>query len=730
MAARQSAMAAALLSFAIAPFPGHALQTYSSSSASDPDIRAAAVEAALTDEERHRLLTGYVPFAFPGMPPVEPVVNPSSGRVRGVPRLGIPDLVESDASLGVTNPMGVRPGDTATALPSGLALAASFNPQLAEETGKLVAAEARSRGFNVLLAGGANLTRDWFGGRNFEYLGEDPLLAGVMAGASIKGVQSKGVVSTLKHFSLNAQETLRDTANARIEDAAHRESDLLAFQIAIERGRPGSIMCGYNLVNGAYACENDHLLNKVLKQDWGYKGWVMSDWGAVHSAQALVKGLDQQSGSQLDKQVWFDAPLKAEIVAGRIPKSRLSDAVRRVLRSVFAVGADKLQPQPVTDPALHSALARRAAAEGMVLLKNNGILPLANDARSILVVGGFANVGVMSGWGSSQVTPKGGYGAVVPLGGRSGFSELSRQNIHPSAPLAALKAAFPKAAVSFESGYFPEAAAAYAAKADLVIVIATQWQGESIDASGLNLPNGQNVLIEAVAAANPNTVVVLETGNPVTMPWLNNVSAVLQAWYPGSEGGPAIADVLTGKVNPAGRLPMTFPASVDQAPRSVPPGQGDPVGTRIDIDYVEGANVGYRWYAARGTKPLFAFGHGLSYTSFEQQGLAMSRRGRRIEASLAVANTGSRSGAEVSQLYLVEAAGRPVRKLVGFARTELEPGASQRVKLEIDPRLLANWDGKEWLVAGGTYRFRLGRSAEELLDQEAILKLDAGRIHP
>jgi beta-glucosidase len=730
MTVHQFGMAALLLHLAAVPSTAKSLQTSCSSDVCDPDVRAATVEAALTDEERHRLVTGFVPFAFPGMPPVEPVPNPSSGRVRGVPRLGIPDLVESDASLGVTNPMGVRPGDTATALPSGLALAASFNPQLAEETGKLVAAEARSRGFNVLLAGGANLTRDWFGGRNFEYLGEDPLLAGVMAGASIKGVQSKGVVSTLKHFSLNAQETLRDTANARIEDAAHRESDLLAFQIAIERGQPGSIMCGYNLVNGAYACENDHLLNKVLKQDWGYKGWVMSDWGAVHSAQAMVKGLDQQSGSQLDKQVWFDAPLKAEIMAGRIPKSRLSDAVRRVLRSVFAVGADKLQPQPVADSALHVALARKAAAEGMVLLKNDGILPLANDASSILVVGGFANVGVMSGWGSSQVTPKGGYGAVVPLGGRSGFSELSRQNIHPSAPLAALKAAFPKAVVSFESGYFPEAAAAYAAKADLVIVLATQWQGESIDASGLTLPNGQNALIEAVAAANPNTVVVLQTGNPVTMPWLNRVSAVLQAWYPGSEGGPAIADVLTGKVNPAGRLPMTFPASVDQAPRSAPPGQGEPAGTRIDIDYVEGSNVGYRWYAARNSKPLFAFGHGLSYTSFEQRELKVWKQGELIKAALTVANTGSRSGAEVSQLYLVEAAGKPVRILAGFARTELEPEALQRVEFEIDPRLLASWDGKGWLVAKGTYRFRLGRSAEELLDQEAVLELDARRIHP
>lgn len=697
-------------------------------SESGADARAAAIEAKLTDEERHRLITGYVPFALPGMPPVEPVANPTSGRVRGVPRLGIPDLIESDASLGITNPMGIRPGDTATALASGLSLAASFDPRLAYQTGRLLGAEGRARGFNVILAGGANLTRDWFGGRNFEYLGEDPLLAGTMAGASIEGVQSNRVVSTLKHFSLNSQETLRETTNARISEKAHRESDLLAFEIAIERGRPGSVMCGYNLVNNEYACENDHLLKQVLKQDWGYKGWVMSDWGAVHSAQALAKGLDQQSGSQLDKQVWFGAPLEAEIKAGRIDRARLSDAVRRVLRSVFAVGADKLEAQPVADPASHAALARKAAAQGMVLLKNDGILPLAADAKSILVVGGTANVGVMSGWGSSQVTPKGGYGAVVPLGGRSGFPELSRQNFHPSAPLAALKAAFPKAVVSFESGYFPEAAAAYAAKSDLVVVFATQWQGESIDGSSLTLPNGQDTLISAVARANPRTVVVLETGNPVTMPWLDKVGAVLQAWYPGSEGGPAIADVLSGAVNPSGRLPMTFPASVDQAPRAAPPGQGEPAGTRIDIDYVEGADVGYRWYAARGAKPLFAFGHGLSYTTFAYRDLKLIRRGDEIEATVVVTNTGRRGGGEVTQLYLVEVPGRTMRRLAGFARTELGAGETQLVRIAIDRRLLSDWDSLGWTMKAGSYRFQLGKSAEDLLDSGMAITLPAGRL--
>lgn len=680
----------------------------------DPDQRAAETEARMTVAERIGLLHGIVALPFPGLAPLPEGIPASSGRVFGVPRLGVPDLAETDASLGVTNPFGARKGDFATALPSALSLAASFDPELAEASGALIGAESRAKGFNVLLAGGVNLTRDWFGGRNFEYLGEDPLLAGTLAGASVRGIQRQGVIATVKHLSLNSQETLRDTLDARIDEAAHRESDLLAFQLAIEQGRPGSVMCSYNKINGEYGCGNAHLLNDVLKRDWGFKGWVMSDWGAVHDVSYFANGLDQQSGAQLDKKVWFNEPLKAELAAGRVSRERLSDAVQRILRSIYAVGAD-WQPSPQKiDTVSHAALARKAAGEGMVLLKNDGVLPLANSARSILVIGQQADTGVMSGWGSSQVLPEGGFSAVIPVGGTGAFTSQSRQNLVGRSPVKALQAALPAANVQFESGYYPEAAVERAKRADLVIVMAGKWQGESLDATSLTLPQGQDALIEAVAQANSNVVVVLQTGNPVAMPWLDRVKAVVQAWYPGQEGAEAIADVLIGKVNPSARLPMTFPRSESDAPRSAVPGLGEPVGTNLAVEYSEGSEVGYRWYSARGRKPLFPFGHGLSYTSFSHNSLKLARRGNLVTASFSVTNTGAREGADVPQLYLVDRLGKPVRRLVAFSKVWLAPGETRTVSVSIDRRLLAHWDGTGWLVLAGRYRLAIGKSAEEL----------------
>ncbi|WP_082584749.1 glycoside hydrolase family 3 protein [Caulobacter sp. Root655] len=684
--------------------------------AKDPDARAAATEARMTDDERFSLLSGIMPVAFPGMATVTipPGVKPSAGYVSGVPRLGVPALRETDASLGVSNVMQMRPGDVATALPSGLSLAASFNPDLAYRGGAMVGGEARAKGFNVLLAGGMNLTRDPRNGRNFEYLGEDPLLAGVLAGESIRGVQSQGVISTIKHFALNAQETLRMTVDARIDPAAHRESDLLAFEIGIERGQPGSVMCAYNQVNGAYACGNDPLLNGVLKGDWAYKGWVMSDWGAVHDVGYFAAGLDQQSGSQLDKSRFFDGPLKAEVAAGRVSRARVSDAVRRVLRSIYAVGADWEPVDMAIDYAANGQVAREAATQGVVLLKNDGALPLAASAKSILVVGGYADAGVMSGGGSSQVSPVGGQATYIPSGGPGFMEVLGRQVIVPSSPLRALRKALPDAKVSFDSGYAPEAAVLAAAKADVVIVFATQWQSEGVDSGSLTLANGQDALIAAVAKANPNVVVVLETGNPVAMPWLGDVKAVVEAWYPGQEGGAAIADVLTGAVSPSGRLPMTFPKSLAQTPHPVLAGYGAPEGTALAVDYKEGAEVGYRWLAAKGETPLFAFGHGLSYTRFEHGAPALTVSGKSVTARFSVANVGARAGADVPQLYLVSAAGKPLKRLAGFSRVDLKPGETREVSVTVDPRLLASWRDGKWRIAGGAYRFALGRSAEDL----------------
>ena len=386
-----------------------------------PDKRADLILAQMTLDEKVALLHGLAGMSFgAGAPP--PGAVGSAGFVPGNERLGIPALQESDASLGVTNPMMVRgPDDMSTALPSGLALASTFDPAIAYAGGKLIGNEARAKMINVQLAGGADIARDPRNGRNFEYVGEDPLLAGVMAGESVRGIQSEGVISTVKHYALNDQEHNRMTADSLIGEAAARESDLLAFELAIERGKPGSVMCSYNLVNGTYGCHDRWLLTQVLKRDWAYPGFVMSDWGAVHGVDAFTAGLDQQSAANFDKQAWLDAPLKAGLADKSIPLSRVDDAAHRVLREMFAVGLfDHAPAKAEIDFAAHAEIAQREAEDGIVLLKNrDGLLPLAASAKRIAVIGAHADAGVLSGTGSSQVTnpwrPKGQPLTTVPL---------------------------------------------------------------------------------------------------------------------------------------------------------------------------------------------------------------------------------------------------------------------------------------------------------------------------
>ncbi len=343
-----------------------------------PAQRAQMALEQMTEQEKLSLLHGVIAAPWGGKPKPAGSIG-SAGYVPGIPRLGIPALQETDAELGVANPGDVRPGDTATAMPSDLALASTWDVGLARLQGQAVGAEARAKGFNVLLGGTANLIRDPRGGRNFEYFSEDPLLTGVMAGAMIDGVQSRHIISTTKHFALNAQETDRVVLDARIDPAAMRESDLLAFEIAIERGRPGAVMCAYNQVNGRYACENDWLLNQVLKTDWGYPYFVMSDWGAVHSTvPAAMAGLDQESGEQLDTQNFFGAPLAQAVADGEVPEARLNDMARRILTSIFAHGlADKTDGSDSVDFASSDRTALAIEREGVVLLRNQGLLPLS-----------------------------------------------------------------------------------------------------------------------------------------------------------------------------------------------------------------------------------------------------------------------------------------------------------------------------------------------------------------
>ena len=688
-----------------------------------PDERARATEQQMTDDERFSLiisLVGGVPSI--GVPRdkriPEDVNNMSAGYTPGVPRLGIPALQSSDASMGVTNP-GYRPDDKgATAFPASIAVGSSFNPTLARDGGAAIGREARIRGFNIMLAGGINLARDPRNGRNFEYYSEDPYLSAVLGAEAVNGIQGEGVISTLKHYSLNCNETNRHWLDAIIDSAAHRESDLLAFQIAIERSQPGSIMSGYNKVNGEYASGNSYLLNDVLKGAWAYKGYVMSDWGAVPEWDYALKGLDQESGIQMDVKQWgseaFTDRLRAAYAEGKLPKERLSEMVRRILRSVYAVGVDKWGPPPTVDLAKHNEIALETARQGIVLLKNDGVLPLVTDRPlKIAVIGGYAQLGVPSGTGSGAVLPVGGFASVVKIGGPGTMGALRNLFLFPSSPLAELKKLLPKSTIDFDPGQSPAEAALLAKRSDVVIAFGIRVEGEGFDSADLSLPWGQDPVIDVVATANPNTIVVLETGNPVSMPWRNKVKAIVQAWYPGQAGGQAIAEVLTGSVNPSGRLPITFPGTLAQTPRPKLPGLGTPWGTPTTIRYNEGAEVGYRWFAQKGIQPVFAFGHGLSYTTFSYVDLKVTG-GDTITATFTVTNTGKRAGADVPQVYFTDAAGVKRMRLLGFERVALEPGESKSVRVIADPRLLARFDVKagQWRIAGGAYKVVLAKSAD------------------
>jgi len=491
-------------------------------------------------------------------------------------------------------------------------------------------------------------------------------------------------------------------------------------------------MCAYNKINGDYACQNAHLLNDILKRDWGFPGWVMSDWGAVHSLKPAVDaGLDQQSPQDKD---WF-AGLPKAVADGKIPKARVRDMAYRIVRALYQVGAidHPAAPGGAIDEQADAAVARQVAERGMVLLKNDGLLPLAAQAKSIVVIGGHADKGVLEGGGSSQVMPYG--GLFRDAKGLTGLLTLAAPAYIRSSPLAALKAALPGVAITYDDGSDPARAAALAKSADVTLVFAVKPEIEGVDHATLALPDDQDTLIEAVASANPQTAVVLETGNPVTMPWLGKVGAVLEAWFPGQRGGEAITDILTGKISPAGRLPITFPASEDQLPRPTIAGF-DPAKQRplsigvtyqpFDVDFIEGSDVGYRWFERRGATPLFAFGHGLTYTGFAYAQGTATASGGSITASFTLTNTGKREGTEIAQLY-VAPPGR-THRLAGWARVTLAPGESRAVTIHADPRLLLSYDEqhRDWRRVAGDYRFFVGRNAGDPAFSGAV-QLDAAK---
>jgi beta-glucosidase len=710
------------------------------------EARADLILKEMTLAEKLQLTFGY--FSTDNKWQITPIKNyvyPKDGRpfsagfVPGIPRLGIPNQWQSDAGVGVATQTVPKESVTSefprgrTALPSGIATAATWSPETAFAGGAIIGNESFLSGFNVQLAGGMNLLREARNGRNFEYGGEDPLLSGVITGNEIKGIQSQNVISTMKHFAFNGQETNRFTMDHQIEDKAARESDLLAFQIANEIGQPGSVMCSYNRVNGFYACENDWLLNQVLKTDWGFKGYVMSDWGATHSTiPAANHGLDQQSGWAFDRSNYFEGALREAVNGGYVSETRANDMAKRILWAMFEVGLFdnpvKGDQSSTIDFVKNGKVSQTDAEEAIVLLKNTpGLLPLAKTAKSILIVGAHADVGVLSGGGSSQVYPVGG----SPVADEFGKGFPGPKVWYPSSPMKGLQART-SATVSYLDGKDVKAAAAAAKKADVVIVFGEQWTGESIDAPDLNLPNGQDALISAVAKANKKTVVVLQTGGPVVMPWLAKVGAVVEAWYPGTSGGEAIARVLTGEVNPSGHLPATFPASLDQTPRPVL--EGDP---KLDQDShpmgnynIEGAAIGYKWFDKKGYKPLFAFGHGLSYTTFALSDLTAAPEGKGLKASFSVKNTGAVSGKDVAQIYVSGQGWEAPKRLGAFKKVEVAPGQSQSVSVTVDPRLLATYDSasKTWTVAAGDYKVMLATSATEIV-QTVTVHLDAQTLN-
>lgn len=696
----------------------------SADTAAQADKRARETVSRMTLDEKTVLTHGIMPLPEdPEGDPVPPGAPISVGYIFGIDRLGIPALTETDAEMGISYINGQRK-DGATGLPSGMAMGSTWNPGLLQTAGAMIGSEARSKGFNVLLAGGANLVREPRNGRTFEYLSEDPLLTGVLVGASIDGIQSNNIVSTIKHYALNGQETGRTYATMSLSEGAARESDLLAFQIGIERGQPGSVMCAYNRVPDGRACDSKWLLTDVLKRDWKYPGFVMSDWGAVSKLEAVIAGLDQQSAAHYDPAVFLGDPLKEKARTDPAYAARLDDMNHRIISTIYRLGLDKhpVQQGGKIDFAAHGAVTEEVARQGIVLLRNEkSALPLSSEVRRIAVIGGYADTGVLTGAGSSEVHMEGGPAAVRPLGGDSAIAAKYGQGYQRSIPLRQIEAQAPKAQVTFRDGRYVSDAVNVARQSDVAIVFATQWMSEGFDVPDLSLPDGQDQLIEAVASANPNTIVVLETGGPVLMPWRDKVAGIVEAWFPGTRGAEALAAILFGKANPSGKLPVTFPASEQQLPRPRLDGrdaldinwEGRPPypGATLSVDYnIEGSDIGYRWFARSQAKALYPFGYGLSYTSFASSNLSL----RGEKASVSVRNTGQREGATVVQLYLTARGSERRQRLVAFQRVSLKPGEQRSVDLTIDPRMLADWKDGYWTVPAGDYAFAIGEDAERL----------------
>jgi beta-glucosidase len=692
-----------------------------------PDQRADLVLKEMNLDEKVALLHGVGMPTDDAVTPENAPSNRGVGYAVGVPRLRIPGIDMSDAAYGVRS-SGVN-GRYSTALPANVAAAASWDIEAAYEYGALIGRELRAQGFNMSLGGGANITREPRNGRTFEYLGEDPILAGTLVARLIEGTQSANVIGDLKHYALNDQESGRNSVDITISKRAARETDLLAFEIGVTKGHPAAVMCSYNRVNGDFACENKYLLTDLLKKDWKFPGFVLSDWGGTHSTEkASAAGLDNEEPGSF----FFSDKYKAAVEAGKIPVAELDEHVHRILRAMFEAGViDHPRQRSVIDPIAGFETARKIEEGGIVLLKNEkAILPL-NAARlhTIAVIGSHSDVGMISGGGSAQVDPIGG-NAIKPAG--QGPTHWMEEIWFPTSPLKAIQARAPKATVKYDPGTDPAAAAAAAKGADVAIVFAYMWASEGMDLKSLTLPHNQDAVIAAVAAANPHTIVVLETGNPVTMPWVDAPAAILEAWFAGSDGANAVGNILFGSVNPSGKLPNTFPKSEADLPHPTvtqPPPASDhfsgPVSREqwaaglppFPVSYDEGVKVGYKWYDAEKKPVLFPFGFGLSYTTYRYSAL-QATPGESVKVTFTLANSGSREGSEIAQVYasLPAAAQEPPKRLVGFSKVKLSPGEKRTVTVEIDPKYLSIFDEAKdaWTLLPGDYTIMVGGSSQDL----------------
>ena len=721
-----------LISVASAQSDGKSLRWMNSGLS--PDERASMVVKEMTIDEKITMLHGTGMVGLSPMSPLAVHSNGGAGYVVEIPRLEIPAIQMSDSAYGVR--MSGENGRYSTALPSCVAGAASWDLQSGFEYGALIGRELRAQGYNMSLGGGVNLAREPRNGRTFEYMGEDPVLAGKMVASVIRGIQAQHVLGDIKHYALNDQESGRNAVNITIDKRAARESDLLAFEIGIEESDVAGVMCSYNRLHGDYACENKYLLTDLLKQDWKFKGFVLTDWGGAHSiAKASAAGMDHEQPGWL----FYGDDLKKAVEAGTVPQAEVDDHVHRILRAMFATGLmDDPVQRSVPDVLGGLEVARKLEEQSIVLLKNEkSQLPLdAAKVHSIAVIGPHADVGMISGGGSAQVDPPVG-NAILPPG--KGQTRWLEPVWFPTSPLKSIRAKAAGAKVQFDSGTNPAAAAALARNSDVAIIFAYQWESEGMDLPSLALPEHQDDLIAKVVAANPHTVVVVESGGPVTMPWADKVSAILEAWFAGSSGSDAVANVLFGEVNPSAKLPLTFPRTeadlphptvVQPPPESIPDDKRPDVWNQIatglapfPVSYDEGVKVGYKWYDAEKKAVLFPFGHGLSYTTYSYSGLKVTA-GKNPKVTFTLKNTGKRDGAEVAQIYaaLPASAAEPPKRLVGFNKVWLKAGESKEVTVEVNPKYLSifNVEQNGWQLLSGEYSFMVGGSSQSLPLKQSV----------